>query len=331
VCRDPPPRRPRHALPASGRSSAGGCGTSSASRPSGTCSSTTPALPGRGGGARPLGGAHGRHRDADRRGPGWEAAAATEGPAAALELATARVRQASGAEFTVTFFNQNWREKASSRPGTVAAFGGEVKRFRKDLQLPAPTCRCSARPTPGSGSTRRPAPAASAAARGLPGGQGRALVQAQPARRDGAGGAAAGRRLAAGRLAGRGAAAAAGHRDPGDPPSARPRGAAGRPHPARVRRAVHPPARAAGAPPPAGGGGRGTRQRPVPGGWAEVRRVAAVRPDGRAARAFDALARRPRGAAADAPSAARATSAPARPSSRCGRCSARSTGAGRRR
>jgi ATP-dependent DNA helicase RecG len=54
-----------------------------------------------------------------------------------LELATARVRQASGAEFTVTFFNQNWREKKLPT-GTVAAFGGEVKRFRKDLQLASP-------------------------------------------------------------------------------------------------------------------------------------------------------------------------------------------------
>jgi ATP-dependent DNA helicase RecG len=54
-----------------------------------------------------------------------------------LDLATAKVRQASGAEFTVTFFNQGWREKALP-PGTVAAFGGEIKRFRTDLQLTSP-------------------------------------------------------------------------------------------------------------------------------------------------------------------------------------------------
>ena len=54
-----------------------------------------------------------------------------------LALATARVRQSSGAEFTVTFFNQPWRPNQLPER-TVAAFGGEVKRFRKDLQLASP-------------------------------------------------------------------------------------------------------------------------------------------------------------------------------------------------
>jgi ATP-dependent DNA helicase RecG len=54
-----------------------------------------------------------------------------------LDLATGSVRQASGATFTVTFFNQRWRPKQLA-PGTVAAFSGEVKRFRRDLQLASP-------------------------------------------------------------------------------------------------------------------------------------------------------------------------------------------------
>jgi ATP-dependent DNA helicase RecG len=54
-----------------------------------------------------------------------------------LDLATAEVRQASGAVFTVTFFNQRWRASQLG-PGTVAAFSGEVKRFRQDLQLASP-------------------------------------------------------------------------------------------------------------------------------------------------------------------------------------------------
>ncbi len=54
-----------------------------------------------------------------------------------LDLAEGRVRQASGAVFTVTFFNQNWRAKQLS-PGTVAAFSGTVKRFRSTLQLATP-------------------------------------------------------------------------------------------------------------------------------------------------------------------------------------------------
>ncbi len=54
-----------------------------------------------------------------------------------LDLAEGRVRQASGAVFTVTFFNQRWRA-ATLPPGTVAAFSGTVKRFRGDLQLANP-------------------------------------------------------------------------------------------------------------------------------------------------------------------------------------------------
>jgi ATP-dependent DNA helicase RecG len=55
----------------------------------------------------------------------------------ALDLAEGRVRQASGAVFTVTFFNQRWRA-SSLPPGTVAAFSGTVKRFRQELQLASP-------------------------------------------------------------------------------------------------------------------------------------------------------------------------------------------------
>ncbi len=55
----------------------------------------------------------------------------------ALDLAEGRVRQASGAVFTVTFFNQRWRASPLP-PGTVAAFSGTVKRFRRELQLASP-------------------------------------------------------------------------------------------------------------------------------------------------------------------------------------------------
>ena len=55
----------------------------------------------------------------------------------ALDLAEGRVRQASGAVFTVTFFNQRWRA-STLPPGTVAAFSGTVKRFRRELQLAGP-------------------------------------------------------------------------------------------------------------------------------------------------------------------------------------------------
>ena len=54
-----------------------------------------------------------------------------------LTITEARVRQASGATFTVTFFNQPWRQRAL-RPGTVAAFSGKVERFRSQLKLSSP-------------------------------------------------------------------------------------------------------------------------------------------------------------------------------------------------
>ena len=54
-----------------------------------------------------------------------------------LDIAEARVRQASGAVFTATFFNQNWRANQLP-PGTVVALSGKVKRFRQALQLPSP-------------------------------------------------------------------------------------------------------------------------------------------------------------------------------------------------
>jgi ATP-dependent DNA helicase RecG len=55
----------------------------------------------------------------------------------AMDLTTATVRQASGARFTVTFFNQRWRPEQLPS-GTIAAFSGKVKRFRRDLQLTSP-------------------------------------------------------------------------------------------------------------------------------------------------------------------------------------------------
>ncbi len=57
-----------------------------------------------------------------------------------LDIVELRVRQASGAVFTATFFNQRWRERALSA-GTVAAFSGKVKRFRGSLQLASPDVR----------------------------------------------------------------------------------------------------------------------------------------------------------------------------------------------
>jgi ATP-dependent DNA helicase RecG len=54
-----------------------------------------------------------------------------------LDIAEVQVRQASGAVFTATFFNQNWR--ANQLPaGTVIACSGKVRRFRNQLQLPSP-------------------------------------------------------------------------------------------------------------------------------------------------------------------------------------------------
>ncbi|MFP4312608.1 MAG: ATP-dependent DNA helicase RecG [Nitriliruptoraceae bacterium] len=54
-----------------------------------------------------------------------------------LDLAEAEVRQASGAGFTATFFNQRWRPGALP-VGSVAAFSGTVKRFRGQVQLASP-------------------------------------------------------------------------------------------------------------------------------------------------------------------------------------------------
>ena len=54
-----------------------------------------------------------------------------------LRISEAVVRQASGATFTVTFFNQPWRTK-QLRPGTVAAFSGKVEMFRSRLKLSVP-------------------------------------------------------------------------------------------------------------------------------------------------------------------------------------------------
>ncbi len=54
-----------------------------------------------------------------------------------LDLAEGTVRQASGATFSVTFFNQPWRA-TQLPPGTVVACSGTVKRFRRSLQLSAP-------------------------------------------------------------------------------------------------------------------------------------------------------------------------------------------------
>jgi ATP-dependent DNA helicase RecG len=54
-----------------------------------------------------------------------------------LDLAEATVRQISGNVFSVTFFNQRWRPSQLTA-GTVAAFSGEVKRFRSQLKLNSP-------------------------------------------------------------------------------------------------------------------------------------------------------------------------------------------------
>ncbi len=61
----------------------------------------------------------------------------TRGKGRQLDIAEARVRQASGAIFHATFFNQRWRANQLP-PGTVAAFSGTVKRFRSSLQLRSP-------------------------------------------------------------------------------------------------------------------------------------------------------------------------------------------------
>jgi ATP-dependent DNA helicase RecG len=67
---------------------------------------------------------------------GWSTRSIRKG-ARTLQIAEARVRQASGAEFTATFFNQNWRA-GREREGTVAAFSGKVTRFKGQLQLASP-------------------------------------------------------------------------------------------------------------------------------------------------------------------------------------------------
>jgi ATP-dependent DNA helicase RecG len=54
-----------------------------------------------------------------------------------LQIAEATVVQASGAAFSATFFNQEWRSRQLPE-GTVAAFSGEVKTFRTKLQLSMP-------------------------------------------------------------------------------------------------------------------------------------------------------------------------------------------------
>ncbi len=66
-----------------------------------------------------------------------------------LDLVEGRVRQASGAVFRVTFFNQRWRAKQLST-GTVAAFSGEVTRFRGELQLASPDVQVLGRITGGA-------------------------------------------------------------------------------------------------------------------------------------------------------------------------------------
>jgi ATP-dependent DNA helicase RecG len=53
------------------------------------------------------------------------------------DLAELTVRQAGGAVFRVTFFNQAWMADRLA-PGTVAAFSGKVGEFRGQLQLAAP-------------------------------------------------------------------------------------------------------------------------------------------------------------------------------------------------
>ncbi|MCC5948056.1 MAG: ATP-dependent DNA helicase RecG [Nitriliruptoraceae bacterium] len=66
-----------------------------------------------------------------------------------LDLAEARVRQASGNVFGVTFFNQRWRASQLA-PGTVAAFSGQVKRFRDRLQLASPDVQVLGQVTSGA-------------------------------------------------------------------------------------------------------------------------------------------------------------------------------------
>ena len=54
-----------------------------------------------------------------------------------LQIVEATVRTDLGGTFKATFFNQTWRPNALP-PGTVAAFSGEVKRFKGDLKFSSP-------------------------------------------------------------------------------------------------------------------------------------------------------------------------------------------------
>jgi ATP-dependent DNA helicase RecG len=54
-----------------------------------------------------------------------------------LQITEATVRTELGGTFQATFFNQPWRANALP-PGSVAAFSGEVKRFRSQLKLSSP-------------------------------------------------------------------------------------------------------------------------------------------------------------------------------------------------
>ncbi len=54
-----------------------------------------------------------------------------------MDLVEITVRQAGGHRFGVTFFNQRWRARQLDEK-TVAAFSGQVKRFRGQLQLSQP-------------------------------------------------------------------------------------------------------------------------------------------------------------------------------------------------
>jgi len=59
------------------------------------------------------------------------------GPRGRRDLAELTVRQAGGAVFRVSFFNQRWMADRLA-PGTVAAFSGKVGEFRGQLQLASP-------------------------------------------------------------------------------------------------------------------------------------------------------------------------------------------------
>ncbi|HEX9889005.1 MAG TPA: ATP-dependent DNA helicase RecG [Nitriliruptorales bacterium] len=54
-----------------------------------------------------------------------------------LVISEARVRDRDGAWFTVTYFNQPWRER-SLGPGTVASFSGKLETFRGDPKISTP-------------------------------------------------------------------------------------------------------------------------------------------------------------------------------------------------